>query len=70
MPQNEGKAASGTNQLDRYHIMSLARLILSNERVAVQNAEFGRERVVYKYQDLADKAMQELADYLGQSVRP
>lgn len=58
--------------LDPKYIMELARKILSNERVAVQNAEYGesRDRVVSKRQKLADEAMQELADYLGQSVRP
>ena len=46
------------------HILELAKKVLNNERIAVQNAEADHSRAVEKYQDLADKSMKELETYL------
>jgi hypothetical protein len=46
-------------------ILSIAREILNAERTAVQNAEFGHETAVEKYQRIADTKMKELELFLG-----
>ncbi len=51
--------------MDKEKIMALARAIYGNGVLACQNAEAGHEKAVYKYQDLSQTALFELADYLG-----
>ena len=54
--------------IDPKEVMRLARDIRNHGATAVQNSEHGNEKAVYKYQDLADKALEELANYLGQPI--
>ena len=55
-------------KLDAKKIMMLARGIRNDAFTACQNAEYGNERAVEKYQTAADAKLQELADYLGMDM--